>query len=67
MHLQRVQRREAGESQLLAAQMGVEGVLCSCVVEVSAGCAEVCSGLSCELIRLSCKVSGLYSRGFGGA
>jgi len=67
VHLQRVQRREAGELQLLAAQMDVEDVSCSRVVEVPAGCADVCSELSWELIRLSCNVSGLYSRGSGGA
>ena len=67
VHLQRVQRSEAGESQLLAAQMVVEGVSCLCVVEVLAGCAGFCSGLSWEFIRLSCKMNRLYSGGFGGA
>ena len=67
MHLQRVQRSEAGESQLLAAQMGVEGVSCSCVFEVPAGRAGFCIGQSWEFIRLSCKMNVLFSRGFGGA
>ena len=67
VHLHRVQRREAGELQLLDAQMGVKDVLCSCVVEVPAGCVGFFSGLSWELIRVSCEMSGLYSRGVEGA